>query len=119
MQSKEEKNKNAAEKDRNKVKERLEGFDIKNSAAMRYLASNFNEDLKHHQLFQLAEYLVHINRKLSLDREAKRRKAVLIKWFDDNLEIIKPMLDNIVFEDEDKKFYGKNKDDPRLQVGNL
>jgi hypothetical protein len=32
------------------------------------------------------------------DRDARRRKIVMIKWFDDNWALIQPMLGSVVLE---------------------
>ena len=100
--------------DRMKVKVRLNGFDTQNSQAFNYLFQHCHRELKHFELFQLAEYLSMNYPELRVDREAKRRKSILLKWYEEHFTILKPLLDNIVFEDEDHKFYGKRKDDPRL-----
>jgi hypothetical protein len=36
---------------------------------------------------------------IRLDRDARRRKAVMIKWFNENWEVIEPLLRHIVLED--------------------
>ena len=47
----------------------------------------------------IAEVLGHMLH-IRVDREAKRRKEVLIKWFEENIEAIHPMLDKIIPEDK-------------------
>jgi hypothetical protein len=45
--------------------------------------------------------VIAINVKLALDRESKRKKPALIKWFDENFELIGPFLDRLILLDMD------------------
>lgn len=83
-----------------------------NSEAMRYMTSLFGK-LKFYQYRQIALHIVENNHLTQLDREEKRTKHYLFKWYSDNFEVIKPMLDNIVLEDEDHNFYGVRRNEMR------
>jgi hypothetical protein len=37
---------------------------------------------------------------IRLDRDARRRKIVMIKWFEENWSAVEPLLSNIVLEDQ-------------------
>ena len=73
------------------VKIRLRDFDPENCPAVEMLQTKFGSLPNRHQLLALAQV---IKEKLgiALDREATRRKNVLIKWYDENLEVIKPFI---------------------------
>ena len=115
--SKLQKNEIAAEYDRIKVQTRLNGFDSENSIAYKYLREISEHDFKHFELLKLAKYLAKRHPCLKIDREAKRRKSVLIKWYDENFDVLKPFIDNLAFEDKDHEFYGLKKNElKRLSI---
>lgn len=94
--------KNGGEKIR--VFKRLSGFVAKESMVWMELTRRFGDNLKHGELLSIAE-VVSVNANILLDRDAKRRKTVLIKWFQENWAQIHPFLNYVVLED-------KNKDKP-------
>lgn len=69
--------------------ERMEGFDEKNSYAYAKLCEMYGPKPSQHELLSLAQ-VISENMNISLDREAFRRKRVLIKWFDENFTQIEP-----------------------------
>lgn len=95
--------------DKKKVQQILKGFDQEKSEAVIYLKKKYG-DLKQYEYLQIAEYCAKKNNILTLDRESKRRKEVLLKWYHDNFHILKPILDNIVLENEDHDFFGEKAD---------
>lgn len=101
--------------DKKKVQQILKGFDQERSDAVIYLKQKYG-DLKQYEILQIAEYCTR-KVKVSLDRESKRRKEVLLKWFDENFSILKPVLDDIVVENEDHNFFGAKA--PLLQGQNF
>lgn len=80
-----------AEEERERVKRRMGGFDWKTSIAWQELTAQFGNKLSHDELISIAE-LVSVHARLKLDRDAKRRKTVLIKWFQEHWMIIYPIL---------------------------
>ena len=102
--------------DKKKVQQILKGFDPNISEAVMYLKTKYG-DLKQYEYLQIAEYCTEKIPSLTLDRESKRRKEVLLKWFDENFSILKPVLDDIVVENEDHNFFGAKA--PLLQGQNF
>ena len=88
------------ENERNRVEKRLENFDNKNSQAWKDIQNYFGPSLSQNELLSIAQVITY-HAKLKLDREAKRRKEVLIKWFDENYNTIKNLLPKIKLEDGD------------------
>ncbi|KAI5490338.1 hypothetical protein TVAGG3_0995250 [Trichomonas vaginalis G3] len=70
-----------------RVGQRLKGFTPKYSFAWKELTKQFGVEIKHQVLKDIA-IEVASRLQIPLDRDAKRRKSVLIKWFDDNWEAI-------------------------------
>ena len=60
---------------------------------------------------QIAEFIIKNFSLRPLTRNEKRTKSHLYKWYDDNVDIIKPILDNIVVEDSNHHFYGVRRDE--------
>lgn len=89
-----------SELERKKVDERLRGFSLKTSPAWHEICTRFGSNLNQTELLSIAEVLgAQIN--VKVDREAKRRKEVLIKWFDENLMVILPYFSKMILEDRD------------------
>jgi hypothetical protein len=82
----------------------LDGFDWEGSAAWGYLVRTFGPKVKHNELLSIA---VLISRKtpIKVDRDAKRRKVAMIKWFDEHWDDVYPLLKLIVLEDRDNDDY--------------
>jgi hypothetical protein len=77
--------------ERIKNSQRLIGFDEKTSVAFSFLSERFGPKLSRHELLSLAQVLseqLHI----LLDREAFRRKRVLVKWYDENWAQVEPFI---------------------------
>lgn len=89
--------KNGGEKLR--VFTRLKGFKAKDSMAWSEITRRYGSELKHGELLSIAE-VVASNANVQLDRDAKRRKSVLIKWFEENWTRISPFLNYVVLEDK-------------------
>lgn len=86
-------------------------YDETNSEAMRYMTTMYGK-LNFNQYRQIALYLIANNENLAhLDRNKKRLRNDLFKWYNDNFDAIKPLLDNILFVDEDHNYYGARKDE--------
>jgi hypothetical protein len=77
---------------------RLEGFNAKDTAVWNALAQKFGSNIKQPELLSIATVLSK-NANVRLDRDAKRRKSVLLKWFEENWNAVSPYLDYVVLEE--------------------
>jgi hypothetical protein len=85
-------------KERDRVASRLSGFNSKDNSVWKAITQRFGNNIKQPELLSMAQVLAnHAN--IRLDRDAKRRKAVLIKWFEENWVAIEPFLPFVVLED--------------------
>lgn len=85
-------------REKERIAGRLQGFNPKDNPAWHQITQKFGVNIKQPELLSIAEVLAQ-NACIKLDRDAKRRKAVLIKWFSENWDKIKPYLDYVVLED--------------------
>lgn len=92
--------KNGGEKRR--IRDRLNGFHPKQSLVWREIKRRFGNQLRHGELLSIAEVAATFAG-VFLDRDAKRRKSVLIKWFQENWNVLLPYLSCVVLEDKCKK----------------
>lgn len=86
-----------ADAERNRISERISGFDPKNNIAWRTLTDRLGSNLTQRELLSIAR-LVSQEANIKLDRDARRRKIVLIKWFVENWKFVEPRLSDIVLE---------------------
>lgn len=86
-----------ADSERSRISERISGFDPKNNIAWRTLTDRLGSNLTQRELLSIAK-LVSQEANIKLDRDAQRRKIVLIKWFVENWEFVEPRLSDIVLE---------------------
>jgi hypothetical protein len=71
--------------------QRLMGFNEKSSIAWSFLSQRFGVKLTRLELVSLAQVLSsHL--RIPLDREAFRRRRVLLKWFEENWADVEPFL---------------------------
>jgi hypothetical protein len=98
---------------------RLRNFDSENCPAMVLLTELFGTAINATDLVSLAEtcsYYLDIY----LDREAKRRKSVLLKWFDENLLQLGPFLrEHVVVETRSRELLGSGDAVEKLQTERL
>jgi hypothetical protein len=80
-----------------RIANRLKGFNPKDAGVWREISRRFGTNVKQPELVSIATVLAQ-NANIKLDRDAKRRKAVLIKWFEENWTAIAPFLDYVVLE---------------------
>lgn len=81
-----------------RVSQRLKGFDHIESEAYKALTYYYSSGVTHNELKSLAQVIcMHSN--LKLDRDATRDNRVLIKWFQENWEIVKTMLPRLHLKD--------------------
>ena len=74
---------------------RMNGFDAKDNRVWAEIAKRFGVNVKQGELTNIAQVIAK-HAGIKLDRDAKRRKCVLLKWFDENWEKIYPFLDYVV-----------------------
>ena len=85
--------------DKEKVKAILGDFDPNKSEAWLTLEECFGVNVKQPPLLEIAKIIgqhVHIN----VNRNARRRKSVLIKWYHDNWNALKPYIKHFQVDDE-------------------
>ena len=94
------------QKDRFLTHQRLLGFDSTHCQARVVLHEIFGDSLTGAKMLTLAEICC-FKLNLYLDREARRRKCVLLKWFEENLAVIKDFLtDHIVIVTTENQLLG-------------
>jgi hypothetical protein len=86
------------ELEKQRVNARLEGFDPKSSVIGAAMTKQFGSNLTHSELVTIAGALAN-KAGISLDRDAKRRKTVLLKWFEEHSAELMPFLHLIVLEE--------------------
>lgn len=86
--------------ERRKVDARLSGFSGSESLGWKVICEFYGPNLNQPELLSLAEVLAD-QLHLKVDRLAKRRKEVLIKWFDENIALIQPYLPFVKLEDDE------------------
>ena len=89
---------NGVTKEKERIANRLANFHPKDTVVWREITQRFGSSIKQPELLSIATVLAQ-NANIKLDRDAKRRKSVLIKWFQENWQIIRPFLDYVVLED--------------------
>lgn len=85
-------------KEKERIANRLMGFNPKDNSVWREISTRFGANIKQPELLSIAQVLAS-SANIKLDRDAKRRKSVLIKWFEENWGQIQPYLDYVVLED--------------------
>ena len=85
-------------KEKDRISERMAGFNPKDNDVWRSITAKFGPNIKQPELLSIAMVLSQ-NCSIKLDRDAKRRKSVLIKWFEENWTTLAPYLDYVVLED--------------------
>ena len=81
----------STEKDR--VKQKLAGFDPRESPACIFINNHFGSDIHQQTLCEFAKKIAK-KRQIILDRDSKRRKTVLLKWFHDHWDVIQADFEN-------------------------
>lgn len=84
--------------ERRRIESRLNGFNPKDNRAWKAITEQFGVQIKQPELLSIAT-LVAENANIKLDRDAKRRKTVLIKWFDEHWDVIQKFIHFVVLED--------------------
>ena len=87
--------------EKERIADRLGDFKPKQNAIWTEITNRFGPSIKQPELLSIANVLAQ-NANLKLDRDAKRRKSVLIKWFSENWANIAPIIDYVSLEDSRK-----------------
>jgi hypothetical protein len=85
-------------REKQRIADRLGTFNSKDNTAWTEITARFGLNIKQPELLNIATVLA-TKANIKLDRDAKRRKAVLLKWFQENWAILSPFLDFVVLED--------------------
>lgn len=81
-----------------RISERLKDFNPRETDAWKKITQKFGPNIKQPELISIANLLAS-QAKIKLDRDAKRRKSVLIKWFQEHWDEISCYIDFVVLED--------------------
>jgi hypothetical protein len=85
--------------ERERIQRRVAGFHWKKSCAWHHLSTAYGPELSQQELVSIAD-LICPRLNIKLDRDARRRKIVMLKWFEENWSTIQPILPLIVLESE-------------------
>jgi hypothetical protein len=83
--------------ERKRIQRRIGGFRWRSSHAWHYLSILFGPQVSQEELLSIAVILA-AQLNLRLDRDARRRKVVMIKWFQENWIRLEPVLGHIILE---------------------
>ena len=105
-------------KEHEKLRKRIGDFTWDGTEVKRWIARSFGRDLKQFELQQIANKVlelvkaddVELYHRIDIDREEKRRKVVLQKWYDTHFAEIRPYLERLVVQDSDGVLYGPAKE---------
>lgn len=76
--------------EKKRIRKRIANFDQNKSEAWKVLSIMYGDQIRQDELISIAEF-VSAELNLYIDRDAKRRKCILIKWFDENWSKIGPL----------------------------
>jgi len=80
-----------------RIKKRVGEFNWKKSKVWKSLSNRFGDKITQEELISIAELLANTI-EVKLDRDARRRKVVLIKWFEENWAKIEPLVKYIILD---------------------
>lgn len=78
---------------------RMKSFKKDDSEFYKMLSNKFSSGITHSELVSVASVCCYYT-DLKLDRGAKRVNEVLIKWFDENWNVLKDVIDRVTLRDE-------------------
>ena len=84
--------------EKQKLAIKLGGFDYKSSDAWRKIVELYGTDIKRTTLCDIAKYIAE-KKGLKMDRDSKRRKDVLLKWYSDNWSVAIGILEKVKVKD--------------------
>ena len=88
--------------EKKRISNRLSGFNAKDNIAWKEITRRFGSNIKQPELLSIAQAIANCAN-IRLDRDAKRRKSVLIKWFNENWNSICSYLNYVVLEDSPRQ----------------
>ena len=102
-------------KEKRRIAMRLRGFNPKDNQAWYQITQKFGTNIKQPELLSIAEVCAN-SAGIKLDRDAKRRKSVLVKWFQENWMRIQPYLNFVILEDINKTQPQPDMQQPMMQI---
>lgn len=82
-----------------RVQQRVSGFNPQCSDAWAGLCQHFGSKITQDELVSIAE-AIKLYAQVKLDRDARRRKSVILKWYQDNWAQISKYIKYVVLEDD-------------------
>ena len=83
--------------ERARVEKRVAGFAYRKSPVWKHLCHCYGPKLRQEELVSIADLLC-AKLNIKLDRDARRRKVVIVKWFEEHWHQVQHVLPNIVLE---------------------
>lgn len=77
------------------LEEKRKNFDMNKCEAWKRLTDKFGQKVSQEELLTIAQIVSH-ELEIPLAREYKRRKEILVKWFDENLDEVWPFISSKV-----------------------
>jgi hypothetical protein len=87
------------------VRQQLQGFEPLESAPWEFIVARCRGGISKNELVSLGQ-VCSVQLHITLYREYKRRKSVMLKWFNDHWDTIYPFLDKMaqfIYDDEEFK----------------
>jgi hypothetical protein len=84
-------------KEKKRIADRLGAFNPKDNLVWKAISTKFGSSIKFPELLSIANVLA-VSAAVHLDRDAKRRKCVLIKWFEEHWPVLAPYFDTVVLQ---------------------
>ena len=85
-----------------KVLLKLNGFNFETSKAWQLIQLRYSSGITQNELKSIALVVSHLTN-IALDRDTKRDFKLLVKWFDDNFEVVCPILFMINLRDKNNQ----------------
>ena len=84
-------------REKQRIANRLSGFNPRDNVAWREISSRWG-NIKQKELLSIAQVIAN-EAKIKLDRDARRRKSVLMKWFCEHWNVVQGYLEAIVLDE--------------------
>ena len=88
--------------EKQRIAMRMSGFQLKGNRIWEELSSRFGANIKRGELTNIAQVLANAAH-IKLDRDAKRRKSVLLKWFEEHWDALYELLDYVVLDNNENE----------------
>lgn len=86
-----------AVREKQRIANRLSGFNPRDNVAWREISNRWG-NIKQKELLSIAQVIA-TEAKIKLDRDARRRKSVLMKWFCEHWDVVQGYLEAIVLDE--------------------